>query len=75
MSGVSEGVTNLANNMTSAAKQIGQLWSEFGEALSGPMARILISLYQVLKPLGSVFEIRKLAASRSLSNLSSTAPA
>ena len=31
------------------------------QALSGPMARILVSLYQVLRPLGVVFQIRALA--------------
>ena len=39
-------------------KNVGELWSELGEALSGTIFRILISLYQVLKPLGPVFEIR-----------------
>ena len=28
-----------------------------GETLGGPMARILISLYQVLRPIGRVFQV------------------
>lgn len=44
-------------SLQDTASAIGDAWMQLGEVLAGPMLRIIISLYQVLKPLGAVFEI------------------
>ena len=58
LDGIGGNISEVADRAGAMMKEVGNLWSEFGEALSGPMFRILISLYQVLKPLGAVFEIQ-----------------
>ena len=40
------------------AGQLGELRERLGEALSGPILRLLVSLYQVLRPIGAVFVVR-----------------
>lgn len=55
---VNEKLSSAAAMAQEAFKAVGEAWTSFGEALSGPMFRILIALYQVLRPLGPVFEIR-----------------
>ena len=40
------------------AGQLGELRERLGEVLSGPILRLLVSLYQVLRPIGAVFVVR-----------------
>lgn len=38
--------------------QLGELHRRVAQVLSGPTARLLVSLYQVLRPIGAVFVVR-----------------
>ena len=49
---------SLAVNLLKRIPFVMRLITTVQEPLGGPSARILISLYQMLKPLGDTFEIR-----------------